>query len=462
MKPLLILSLLGLLAIDASAQEGGVMTREDSIQQARLAQITRHQRQMEIFREMYKENPRAAVDSANAGKMAENLEAGLARLKAYEGNGRIDTLVQIDLSYAGLREVPDWVWKARALEVLILDYNNIKKLPRELVRLTKLKRIYWRGNGLEDFLWVRIARIEGLEKLDISNNLLTRLPMGVKKLEGLKELVMDENFFGEIPVSRLKRADFIKVASFNKSHLLELGENRYDKIGFLEVLKANNSRLTYLHPSLYGISELNELQLQENQLTGLPPGISKLKKLTKLSLYKNEITALPEDIFDLNLTVIDLYYNQLEVVPEAIARLKNLEILFLAHNKIYSLPESIGELDKLAELYLHHNRLSVLPESLSKLQGLNVARVNDNYLVEFPSQFLGMPLLWDLDISNNQITTVPTELEQMDNLKLFTYQENPIDIEAARNAHLAAMISRMMDDGVTCVPRVYREEVTAE
>jgi len=445
----------------AFSQNSDERSKSDSIDQVRRTFLEQYRMRQRIYQRMYEADPMATVDSVNQANFGENQSVGEKKLQAYLANTEIDTLKEIDLSYAGLDEVPEFVFDASSLEVLILDFNHIKKLPKQLGRLENLKRIYWRANKLDDFFWIRIQEIPGLEKLDISNNLLTRLPLGIKKLEGLKELVAEENFFGEVPVSRLKRADFIKTVSFNKAHRLELGAADYDKIDFIEVFKANKCGLKTLDSSFYQLKNLKELQLQENEILRVPEGISALKSLTKLSFYKNKLTQLPEDLFDLKLVVIDLYYNELEVIPEAIGDMSSLSILFLSNNKIYSLPESIGKLTSLEELYVHHNRLSVLPESISNLKKLRVGRVNDNYLVDFPTQFLGLELLEDLDISANQIKHIPDEVSALEHLRLFTYQDNPIDFNRQENKPLSQMIVNMIDKGVICVPRIYKEE-TAE
>lgn len=459
MRLILFCLLTWLISCPLAAQEGGRDPELDSVERVRMERWQRAEQGRKIFERMYAEDPRAAVDSANVAIRRAHQTEGQEKLLAYQANTRIDTLVEIDLSYAGLDRIPEFVFEATNLKVLIIDHNDIRKLPKELGKLQHLERVYWRANHLDRFLWVRIQRIPNLKKLDLSNNLLERLPSGIRKLEGMNELVLDQNFFREVPIGRLSKVSFLNQVSFNKSHALMLSDVKYEKLSFLEVFKANNSQLTAMDPTFYNMQGLKELQLQENELSSLPPGISRMRKLEKLSLYKNKLQSLPEDFYELDLKVIDLYYNELEMIPEELGAFKNLEVLFLANNRIYSLPESIGKLSNLTEMYVHHNRLSVLPESVSNLKKLTVARVNDNYLVDFPSQFLEMKDLNDLDVSNNQITTIPDEVEALPSLRLFTFQENPIAIDGQANPHLAPMIVRMMEAGVICVPRIYAQEV---
>ena len=462
MKRLILSISMMVFALLASAQNDDWKQKEDSIRQVMKERMLRWEKNRAIYKRMYEEDPYATIDSVQQAERIENEQLGIDRFEKLKRNTQIDTLKEVNLSHAGLEAIPEFVYNAKAMEVLILDYNQIKKLPKELNDLPNLKRVYWRANSLDKFFWIRIPKNVNIEKLDISNNLLTRLPSGVKNMESLKELVVDQNFLEEIPISRLSKAESIGTVSFNKSHTISVQEGAYEKLENIKVFKVNNSNLTSIDASLYKMPNLDELQLQENSLSRIPEGISRMKTLTKLSFYKNQLTSLPSDIFDLNLKVIDLYYNELEVVPEGMGNLKDLEILFLAHNKIYSLPESIGNLTNLEEFYVHHNRLSVLPESTGNLTKMKVARVNDNYLVDFPTQFLGMKYLNDLDVSNNQLTSLDPKLEQLSELKLLSYQENPIDFNSNSNKYISPMIIRMIDRGVTCVPRIYKEEVTED
>ena len=411
------------------------------------------------IRQIYLDNlaqfPKKTLDSVYQAQREMNAEKGIERLQVLRSNPRLDTLKEINLSYAGLKEIPAFIFDAVNVERLILDHNDIRKLPKELSGLKKLRYISWTNNGLDDFWWIRIGDLDQIETLNLSDNTLKRVPAGIRKLDGLKNLVLDQNLFEEFPVRRLARNENITKLVMNRCAWMNIEEAPYEKLAFVEELLLNRCSIKSIHSSFYQMSGLKELQMLHNDLTTLPAGISGMKNLSKLSFYKNELSELPSDFFDLKqLEIVDMYYNKLQVIPAGISKLDNLEILYLAHNEIYDIPETIGELSQLKELYLHHNRLSVLPESISKLKSLKVIRINDNYLVGFPDQVLSLEKLKDIDISNNQITQIPTGISSLAKLVLFSFNGNEIDFEAFENQNLAFELNKMSERGVICVPKV--------
>ncbi len=412
------------------------------------------------IRQIYLDNlakfPKKTLDSVYQAQREIYAEIGLERLQELRSNTRLDTLKEINLSYAGLKEIPDIIYNAINVERLILDHNDIRKLPNKLCRLKRLKYISWTNNGLDDFWWIRIGNLDQIETLILSDNTLKRVPIGIRKLDGLKNLVLDQNLFEEFPVRRLARNQNIRKLVMNRCAWMKIAAAPYEKLSLIEGLHLNRCNISSIHPSFYQLSGLKELQMLHNDLTMLPDGVSGMENLSKLSFYKNKLSQLPLDFFELTkLEVVDLYYNKLEVIPEQLSKLKNLEILYLAHNEIYDIPESIGELNRLKELYLHHNRLSVLPESISRLESLKVIRINDNYLVGFPNQVLLLDKLKDIDISNNQITQIPPDISSLTRLSLFSFNGNEIDFKARENQQLAVELNKMIERGVICVPKVY-------
>ncbi len=407
----------------------------------------------------FERDPQAFRDSLAAvrKKLAET--EGIRRVERYRKNTRVDTLTEINLSNARLSAIPDFVLLAENLKVLKIENNQISKLPRKLRKLDSLQKIYWSGN--ETGGRIRIPRLAGLRDLRLNDDGLENVP-NFRKLKSLERLELSKNKLSAIPIAKLRGARSLEEVVMKENPLI-IGEGRYDKLGFIKVLKLNKCGLTSIHPSLYTMENLHELQLQENKLKSIPDGISNMSKLTKLSLYKNQLQALPTDLFDIpGLVVVDLYYNRLTKVPSSVRNAVAIEILFLSHNEIYDIPEEVGMLTRLEELYLHHNRISVLPASLSQLSELRVLRVNHNHLSDFPEQILKLRNLTDLDIEDNYLTAIPAKIGNLPKLGLFTYDGNQIDFNAPENGDLAKTIHEMTQRGVICKPEISLEHVDEE
>uniref|UniRef100_UPI00358E4A94 CCR4-NOT transcription complex subunit 6-like-B isoform X5 n=1 Tax=Myxine glutinosa TaxID=7769 RepID=UPI00358E4A94 len=88
-----------------------------------------------------------------------------------------------------------------------------------------------------------------------------------------------------------------------------------------------------------------------------------------------------------HLTTLHLNDNNLSRIPPDISRLQNLSFLDLSSNKLRSLPAEIGTIVTLRELLLNHNLLRVLPFELGKLFQLHKLGLKGNPL---PQEILGL------------------------------------------------------------------------
>ena len=131
---------------------------------------------------------------------------------------------------------------------------------------------------------------------------------------------------------------------------------------------------------------LTNLNLSNNQLTELPPEIVELKNLTNLNLSSNKLTQLPSEIVKLtNLKNLFLFNNQLTELPLEIIELKNLTNLNLSKNKLTQLPPEIAGLNNFTYLILSSNKLAQLqPESVEHKNFTNLD-LFDNQLTKLPN-----------------------------------------------------------------------------
>ena len=121
---------------------------------------------------------------------------------------------------------------------------------------------------------------------------------------------------------------------------------------------------------LGGLSNLEQLSLDQNQLTGgIPAGLGGLANLESLYLHENQLTgSIPAELGDLsNLRTLRLDHNQLAgEIPTELGGLANLESLYLYDNQLTGpIPSELGNLSNLRSLYLSANQFTgCTPEGL--------------------------------------------------------------------------------------------------
>jgi len=147
---------------------------------------------------------------------------------------------------------------------------------------------------------------------------------------------------------------WIRKAKNEKSDGLDLSKNRIShlppEIGELEHLKVldiSGTGLEELPPEIGKLSSLRVLKALNNKLTSLPKEIGQLKSLMKLDLHNNSLTLIPIEIGQLaQLTGLSLGYNQLSSLPPEIRKLDKLAVLYLDGNPLPIPPEILLRYDE--------------------------------------------------------------------------------------------------------------------
>lgn len=213
----------------------------------------------------------------------EELQKWLRQLGLEYAITYLGDMLELNLSFKNISELPEIIGDLKNLERLYLNNNQIRKLPES------------------------ISKLKNLQTLDLRNNQITSLP---KTLTSINDLRCDDN-----------------VVFQKSTKLQELQQ-------WLRGLGKN-----------YTIDELKNLQkldLYQKQITELPASIGELKNLKNLYLGGNKISKLPSTIGELkNLEKLYLDDNQIQELPPTIGELSNLKTLWLQHNQITSLPEAL-------------------------------------------------------------------------------------------------------------------------
>jgi Leucine-rich repeat (LRR) protein len=262
----------------------------------------------------------------------------------------------LDLSNAGLTEIPEEIFDVDNLERLNIRTNQIRTIPADIRRLVKLKWLDVRGNPLE-----QVTDVYGLV-LDRDQYERFKVKLAAENIIGLQLCLMKDEKLPEF-FFQLSNLAYLDLSS----NLLMI---RLTKLAAKFNLHANQLRALG-----EVITKLTHLTMG-NQLTLLPDAITQLTNLTTLNLNGNQLKSLPKAITKLtNLTSIDLRGNQL---PEAIGNLTKLTMLDLYGNQLTALPEAIADLERLRELNLVNNPLKYPPKEIVA-QGLDAIRNYTGY-----------------------------------------------------------------------------------
>jgi internalin A len=112
----------------------------------------------------------------------------------------------LDRSDSGLTSVSSDIYNQTATTTLLLSNNNIKSLPSEMGKMTKLEVFKIDHNILEGSLIGEIRQMSQLRVLDVSNNKMTGMPAEIGQLSNLESLDYSYNRIDGLPneISNLK------------------------------------------------------------------------------------------------------------------------------------------------------------------------------------------------------------------------------------------------------------------
>lgn len=117
-------------------------------------------------------------------------------VEIFKGRGIYDTKVILDLSYSNLKSVPVEADHAE-IEVLILDNNQIEKLPMWLSNLENLKVLSIRNNNLKSTKSISFCK--NLEQIYLSGNKELSDLTGLSSCKKIKLIDVVDTKINDIP-----------------------------------------------------------------------------------------------------------------------------------------------------------------------------------------------------------------------------------------------------------------------
>ena len=359
-------------------------------------------------------------------------------------------LKSLDLSYNYLKTVSTQFSALKNLEHINLTFNQMDEYPTALGQLSQLRSIQLQNNRIEE-LPNDLGNLSVLQDLNLSHNELTELPKSLASLTNIERLTVSNNklvqLHGNIHLMRfgLKELD---VSNNNLKHL-PVGVRQLIKLKSLDV---SNNKLSVFPNDALELKQLEALVLHHNQIKDLPKELVNMKKLGKLDLtfnpfskslikpIKKGVEGIKEWFFfkeaidriqavkGIEGATLDLSNLKLRSIPRELFELKSLKILKLGkdygeledksqQNTIAHLTKSFGRLEGLEELYLQHNDISHLSNELIELKKLKVINLEYNQLKKITPSISEMRQLEYVNFNHNQLRDLPMEISKLSNLK---------------------------------------------
>lgn len=141
--------------------------------------------------------------------------------------------------------------------------------------------------------------MEGLIRLDLSNNKLSYVPESITGCIQLHTLYLGGNKFAKFPEPLCNMSNLRRL--YLGANQLAVIPESVSSMQQLEVLYLGGNRIRTVTPALGSLVSLGALYLGDNMLSTLPSTLGNLKNLRSLNLHNNRFSVLPTDILSLTM-----------------------------------------------------------------------------------------------------------------------------------------------------------------
>ncbi|MFC6095673.1 leucine-rich repeat domain-containing protein [Flavobacterium qiangtangense] len=364
---------------------------------------------MDVMRKIFKTFPNAEIHS-NAKKAIELEDksdagefAGKEQIKISDWNINklpaalflADAVKSLSINCNSLSEIADEFDKLQTVEKLELSvgYDEID-FPASIYKLKKLKELRLKG-GFHN-LPEGIDALESLEILEIDNNSIKKLPKSFANLKNVKEielkhvnydifsLISDfENLeslvmeYHNYPFEFEKSlSGLTKWRTFKINTCVPIGEALYKLPQNIEKMELKNNVSQFDHKLSLGkiinhFTSLKELDIDEFNLSDVSEAILPNTNLTKLDLDYVKIAHLPDSFSNLQaLTNFSMYGDGHESLNASVYECSELKFLRLGKSKFEVIPSGISKLQKLDWLGFEYGNIIQFPEDIYEMKNL--------------------------------------------------------------------------------------------
>uniref|UniRef100_A0A0K0EI48 LRRCT domain-containing protein n=1 Tax=Strongyloides stercoralis TaxID=6248 RepID=A0A0K0EI48_STRER len=280
--------------------------------------------------------------------------------------------------------------------------------------------------------------LTGLEKIDLSNNVITSIPNNVFLIpkKTLRFLDLSKNKLSQVPAQEIRNSLNLTYLSLANNNISEIYQFQFMNLPSLKSLILHSNNLNKISPMAFmNVPKLQILDFYNNKLSNIEtsylqtfdklqslnlsfnnflhsPIFKEFRNLEQIDLSHNFLTGLETLTFTENpkLTMLNFNYNNINNIERnSFNELNELKILLLAHNNISIIEKGMFTgIKNLQSLILNNNSINIIQKkSFDTLEKLTKLDLSNNYLKELDiGIFNRQRNLFILNLSNNKLTII--------------------------------------------------------
>lgn len=355
----------------------------------------------------------------------------------------------------------------------IMDLSHLGKAGDYFfVRLANVQRLELSNNMLSSLPSALCEAMPLLEQIDLSRNMFEEFPFCLQHCKRLKILDLSHNKLQLTPPSTPYISVLLEHLSLANNSLKEFPEWLAEFFPGITKLSLSGNEIEKLPSESLKMRGLKILDLSRNKIDQIPDSfLIECKYLEYLNASYNELSALPDFSTNscTNLRTLRLAHNNLAqkgpfFIPRFILLLPNLKALDLSYNQLIHIPPPGKWTTKqLKELVLAHNNIKRIPldSDISNWKNLEKLIVSHNALRNIPKEIGQLTSLTSLDLSHNLgISSLPDEMGRLSNLWDLQLTGIKLDLEESLLGNTKNIIAFLNSKLMNSVPYYRMKLVT--